>query len=122
MNNKDIAVLFLQMASSGKVNEAYSKFIGTGFRHHNPFFAGTAEALQAAMEENARKNPNKVFEVKRVISEGDHVVTHSHVKQKPDDLGIAVVHIFRFEMGKIMEIWDLGQPVPGETQNQYGMF
>ncbi len=122
MNNKDIAVSFLKMASSGKVNEAYSKFIGTGFRHHNPFFAGTAEALQAAMEENARKNPNKVFEVKRVISEGDHVVTHSHVKQKPDDLGIAVVHIFRFEMGKIMEIWDLGQPVPGETQNQYGMF
>lgn len=122
MENKDIAELFLKMASSGKVNEAYSKFIGTGFRHHNPFFAGTAEALQAAMEENARKNPNKVFDVKRVISEGDHVVIHSHVKQKPDDLGIAVVHIFRFEMGKIMELWDLGQPIPSETQNQYGMF
>ena len=122
MDNKDIAVSFLKMASSGKVNEAYSKFIGAGFRHHNPFFAGTAEALQAGMEENARKNPNKVFEVKRVISEGDHVVTHSHVKQKPDDLGVAVVHIFRFEMGKIVELWDLGQPIPSETQNQYGMF
>lgn len=122
MNNKDIAVSFLKMASSGQIEKAYAEFIGKEFRHHNPFFAGTAEALQAGMEENARKNPNKVFEVKRVISEGDYVVTHSHVKQKPDDLGAAVVHIFRFELGKIVELWDLGQPIPGESQNQYGMF
>jgi predicted SnoaL-like aldol condensation-catalyzing enzyme len=122
MNNKENAISFLEMASNGKVNEAYSKFIGTGFRHHNPFFEGSAEALQAGMEENARKNPNKVFEVKRAIAEGDFVVTHSHVKQKPEDLGAAVVHIFRFEMGKIVELWDLGQPISGESKNQYGMF
>ena len=71
MDNKDIAVSFLKMASNGQTGEAYAQFIGKEFRHHSPFFAGTAEALQAAMEENARKNPNKVFEVKRVISEGD---------------------------------------------------
>jgi predicted SnoaL-like aldol condensation-catalyzing enzyme len=122
MNNKESAISFLEMASSGKVNEAYSKFVGTGFRHHNPFFEGTAKALQEGMEENALKNPNKVFEVKRAIVEGDFVVTHSHVKQKPKDLGAAVVHIFRFEMGKIVELWDLGQPIPGESKNQYGMF
>jgi predicted SnoaL-like aldol condensation-catalyzing enzyme len=120
--NKENAISFLEMASSGKVNEAYSKFVGTGFRHHNPFFEGTAKALQKGMEENALKNPNKVFEVKRAIAEGDFVVTHSHVKQKPEDLGAAVVHIFRFEMGKIVELWDLGQPIPGESKNQYGMF
>jgi len=122
MDNKNIAVSFLKMASSGKVSEAYSKFIGAGFRHHNPFFEGSAAAPQAGMEENARKNPNKVFEVKRVIAEDNFVVTHSHVKQKPEDLGAAVVHIFRFETGKIVELWDLGQPIPGESQNQHGMF
>lgn len=120
--NKENAISFLEMASSGKVSEAYSRFVGAGFRHHNPFFEGTAEALQAGMKENALKNPNKVFEVKRAIAEGDYVVTHSHVRQKPDDLGAAVVHIFRFEIGKIVELWDLGQPIPGDTQNQYGMF
>ena len=122
MDNKNIAVSFLKMASSGKVSEAYSKFIGDGFRHHNPFFEGSALALQTGMEENARKNPNKIFEVKRVIAEDDFVVTHSHVKQKPEDLGVAVIHIFRFEMGKIVELWDLGQPIPKESQNQHGMF
>jgi predicted SnoaL-like aldol condensation-catalyzing enzyme len=121
-SNKDIAVSFLEMASSGKASEAYSNFIGSGFRHHNPFFEGSAQSLQAGMEENARQNPNKVFEVKRVIAEGDFVVTHSLVKQKPGDLGVAVVHIFRFENGKIVELWDLGQPIPEESPNKYGMF
>ena len=121
-SNKEIAVAFLKMASSGNVREAYSKYVGAGFRHHNPFFEGSAESLMAGMEENARQNPNKVMEVKRVIAEGEFVVTHSHVRQNPDALGVAVVHIFRFEQGKIMELWDLGQPVPEKSMNENGMF
>lgn len=120
--NKDAAVYFLKLAASGKVREAYSKFVGAGFRHHNPFFEGSAEALMAGMEENARQNPNKVLEVKHAIAEGDFVAVHSHVRQEPDDLGAAVVHIFRFENGRIVELWDLGQPVPEKSPNQYGMF
>ena len=121
-NNKDIAVSFLKLASNGAVREAYSKFVGDGFRHHNPFFEGSVTALSAGMEENARQNPEKVFEVKRVIGEGDFVAVHSHVQQKPDDLGAAVVHFFRFENGKIVELWDVGQPIPKESVNQHGMF
>ena len=121
-SNKDAAVTFLRLAASGKVREAYSKFVGPGFRHHNPFFEGSAESLSAGMEENARQNPDKVFEVKRAIAEGEFLVVHSHVQQKPNELGAAVVHIFRFEMGHIVELWDLGQPVPENSPNQYGMF
>ena len=121
-NNKDIAVSFLKLASSGEVHEAYSKFVGEGFKHHNPFFEGSAAALSAGMEENARQNPDKVFEVKRVIGEGDFVAVHSYVQQKPDDLGAAVAHFFRFEDGKIVELWDIGQPIPKESLNQHGMF
>ncbi len=121
-SNKDIAVSFLEMASSGEVDKAYSKFIGDNFKHHNAYYEGSADSLRNGMKENAIQNPNKVFEVKRVIAEGDFVVTHSHVKQTPDVLGAAVVHIFRFESGKIVELWDLGQPIPPESPNQYGMF
>jgi predicted SnoaL-like aldol condensation-catalyzing enzyme len=120
--NKDVAVNFLKLASSGAVREAYSKFVGSEFRHHNPFFEGTAAALSAGMEENALKNPDKIFEIKRVIREGDFVVVHSHVQKKPDDLGAAVMHIFRFENGRIAELWDVGQPVPANSPNQFGMF
>lgn len=74
------------------------------------------------MEENARQNPHKVFDVKLSIAEGDFVVVHSHVQQNPNDHGAAVVHIFRFEDGRIVELWDLGQPVPESSPNQYGIF
>ena len=121
-SNKKAAVSFLKFASNGKVSEAYSTFVGDGFRHHNPFFEGSADSLQAGMEENARQNPGKVLEVKQVIAEGEFVVTHSHVRQKPDDLGAAVVHIFRFAQGRIVELWDLGQPIPEKSPNQNGMF
>lgn len=121
-SNRNAAVSFLKMAGSGKVRAAYAKYVGAGFRHHNPFFEGSAESLMVGMEENARQNPDKVLEVKRAIAEGDLVVVHSHVQQKPGESGAAVVHIFRFENGRIAELWDLGQPVPEESPNQYGVF
>jgi len=121
-SNKAAAIAFLELASSGKVKDAYAKFVDSGFKHHNPFFEGSAESLKAGMEENARQNPNKVLEVKRAIAEGDFVAVHSHVKQKPGEPGGAVVHIFRFENGRIVELWDLGQPVQENSPNQYGMF
>ena len=120
--NKDAAISFLKMASRGNVRDAYSKFVGPGFRHHNPYFEGSAETLMAAMEENARENPDKTLDVKRAIAEGDLVAVHSHVRQRPDDRGAAVVHLFRFEEGRIVELWDLGQEVPEESPNQYGIF
>jgi predicted SnoaL-like aldol condensation-catalyzing enzyme len=121
-SHKAAAIDFLQMASSGKVEEAYRSYVGADFRHHNPYYQGDAATLKAGMEENARQNPNKVLEVKRAIAEGDFVAVHSHVRQKPGDPGGAVVHIFRFEKERIVELWDVGQPVPEDSPNQYGMF
>jgi predicted SnoaL-like aldol condensation-catalyzing enzyme len=121
-SNKEAAVTFLQLAASGRVREAYSMFVGAGFRHHNPYFEGSAEALMTAMEANARQNPGKVVEVKRAIAEGDLVAVHFQVRHQPGDLGWAVVHIFRFERGRIVELWDLGQEVPESSPNQYGIF
>lgn len=121
-NYKQAALDFLHLAAKGASREAFSKYVGQGFRHHNVYFKGDAETLMTAMEENARQTPDKVFEVKRALQDGDLVAVHSHVQQTSGDLGAAVVHIFRFESGKIVELWDLGQAVPAETVNENGMF
>jgi len=120
--HKDAAVSFLRLAGSGKVREAYERYVGASFRHHNAFFPGDRESLLKAMEENAAKNPSKVLDVKRVLEDEGFVVVHSHVRQHPDDRGAAVVHVFRFENGRIAELWDVGQPVPKDSPNQHGMF
>ncbi|WP_407658028.1 nuclear transport factor 2 family protein [Lederbergia citri] len=119
---KELAVSFLQLVTSGRVDEAYDRYIGPGFSHHNPYFRGDADSLKAAMKENAAVTPNKTFEVKHAIEEGEIVVVHSHIKQKPEDLGAAVVHIFRFNEEQIIEMWDLGQPIPENSPNENGMF
>lgn len=119
---KEKAVSFLQLAASREVREAYDRFTGPDFRHHNPFFRGDADSLMLAMEENAIKNPQKVLEVKRVIEDGDIVAVHSHVKQNQDDIGVAVVHIFRFHNDLIVELWDVGQPIPENSPNENGAF
>jgi hypothetical protein len=50
------------------------------------------------------------------------VITHSHVKQRPDDIGGAVVHIFKFANNKVVELWDLGQPIAKDSPNENGPF
>jgi predicted SnoaL-like aldol condensation-catalyzing enzyme len=119
---KEAAKDFLRLTASGKAREAYRKYVGPEFRHHNPYFRGDAETLMIAMEENAVKNPNKVLEIQRALQDENFVAVHSHIKQKPDDRGIAAVHIFRFQEDAIVELWDIGQPVPQDSPNQYGMF
>jgi predicted SnoaL-like aldol condensation-catalyzing enzyme len=119
---KEKAVSFLQLVASGEVREAFRRYISPDFRHHNPYFHGDAESLILAMEENAAVNPDKILEVKRVIEEGDLVAVHSHIKQKQDDIGSAVVHIFRFQNDFIVELWDVGQPIPENSPNENGVF
>jgi predicted SnoaL-like aldol condensation-catalyzing enzyme len=119
---KAAAVEFLTLVVSGKVREAYRRYVGPGFKHHNPYFRGDAASLMAAMEQNEAQSPNKVLEVQLVVEEGDRVAVFSHVRQSPDDRGAAVVHIFRFEGGRVVELWDVGQPVPDPVINEHGMF
>ncbi len=119
---KEAAMEFLRLVASGKVREAYRKHLGPNFRHHNPYFHGDAESLMAAMEENAAKNSDKVLEIQRVLQDGDLVAIHSRVRKKPDDPGIAVIHILRFQGNLIVELWDIGQAVPENSPNEYGMF
>ena len=119
---KDAAIEFLTLAAAGKVQEAYDRHAGSGFRHHNPYFRGDADSLKAAMAENAAQNPEKSLEVQMALQDGDRVAVFSRVRQRPGDLGGAVVHLFRFEGDRIAELWDVGQAVTEDSVNENGMF
>ncbi len=122
MTPKDIAVSFLQLVASGKIPEAYDKYVHPDFRHHNAYFKGDRESLKVAMEEAQRKNPNKILNIKMALEDADRVAVLSHVQQNPQDRGAAVVHIFRFDGNQVVEMWDPGQPIPENMPNENGMF
>ncbi|XDD49268.1 hypothetical protein AB3N59_12705 [Leptospira sp. WS92.C1] len=44
------------------------------------------------------------------------------MRENPEEPDIAVVHIFRFEEEKIVELWDLGQFIVKDSPNKNGSF
>lgn len=121
-SRKDLAVSFLQLASSGKVRQAYQTYVHPHFFHHNPYFRGDRESLLAGMEKGGVEFPNKVFEVVRALEDGDFVVVHGKIRLNPDMPEIALIHIFRFDSDLIIEEWEAAQEVPQESPNDNGMF
>ena len=114
------AIEFLQQAASGRAHAEAATHLAPGFRHHNPHFAGDGESLLTAMDKNAAQFPGTRLEVVHALQDGDMVSTLCKVQHTPDEAGYAVAHVFRFENGKIAELWDLAQEIPKETPNQYG--
>jgi predicted SnoaL-like aldol condensation-catalyzing enzyme len=122
MNNKERAISFLRLASSGNVREAYETYVHPQFRHHNPYVPGDRASLLAAMEENAVTFPQKEFEAVRALEDGDLVAVHGRVRLTPSRPWIALIHIFRFQDNQIIEEWEVGQEVPKESPNEHGVF
>ena len=57
------------------------------------------------------------------LPRGDRVILHSHWHGLSDDpRGEAVVDIFRLENGKVVEHWDVIQPIPETAANANTMF
>lgn len=119
---KEAAIEFLKLVVSGEIRSAYERHVGRTFVHHNPHFRGDAASLMAAMEEDAAANPGKILEIQLALQDGEQVAVFSRLRRNPDDRGGAVVHLFRFEEDRIVELWDIDQAVPEEVINDNGMF
>ncbi len=87
---KKIASSFLDLVVSGKVVEAYDTYVHPNFRHHNQYYKGNRATLMAGMEESNINFPHKVLEVKKILEDGDMVMTFSSVKMTADMPEIAV--------------------------------
>lgn len=122
MTQKQTAQHFLMLCAKGQSKEAFNLFVAKDFIHHNPYFRGDAQSLMRAMEEEAVRNPTKIFEVLRALEDGNLVAVHSRIRENVEDAGMAVVHIFGFSEGKIGELWDIGQVVPSDMINENGIF
>jgi predicted SnoaL-like aldol condensation-catalyzing enzyme len=121
-DEREIAIDFLTRAARGEARDAMRRYAAPDFVHHNPWFAPDAESLAVAMDANAREHPQKELHVQRTIAEGPLVVVHASVQHEPGQQPAAVVHIFRFEAGRIRELWDIGQEAPPDSPNTAGMF
>lgn len=118
----DIALAFEQLVVAGEVRTAYDRYVSSDYIHHNPWFEGDRESLILGLEGSAAEFADKEYAVQRVLEDGDLVAIHSRLRPMPQMPEMAIVHIYRFEGEKIVEEWDLGQPLPEDSPNEHGLF
>ena len=122
-HNKRTAVAFYtQVLNDKDPAGAVARYVGATYIQHNPDTADGKEALIESMRELFARAPQVHVEIKRVIAEGDRVAIHNLVTKTPGDRGAAGVDIFRLADGKIVEHWDVRQPVPEHSANDNTMF
>lgn len=121
--NKDLVLAFYEAAINRKDVDAAVAYIGPKYIQHNPRAADGVEGLKGFIGGYLKqKNPDLKATIKRVIVQDDLVVLHVHSLPEPGVLGTAIVDIFRVENGKIVEHWDVMQPVPDKMAHGNGMF
>src|SRR6516165_330400 len=102
--NKKIVAAFYDAAVNQKDFEKASQYLGARYTQHNPLAADGREGF------------------KRIFADGDYVIVHVHAVREPGTRGNAIVDIFKLENGKVVEHWDVIQPIPEKAANDNGMF
>ena len=120
--NKKNVVEFYEQAINKKDFDAASRYFGPHYIQHNPGAADGIEGFKQFLAFLRDKFPNYKSEIKRVVAEGDYVMLHVHNVREPGTRGRAIIDIFRLENGKIVEHWDVVQPIPEKAANSNGMF
>ena len=120
--NKKNVVEFYNKALNDKDFAAASKYLGSRYTQHNPVAADGPEGLKGFIQFLRDKFPNSRSEIKRVFADGDYVIVHVHAIREPGTRGRAIIDIFKLENGKVVEHWDVVQPIPEKAANTNGMF
>jgi predicted SnoaL-like aldol condensation-catalyzing enzyme len=125
--NAQTVIRFLTLAFiEGRPADAVSECVGSTYVQHSPTAADGAEAFITFAGELVRERPDLRVDMKRVIAGDDLVAVHSHVTGFDDpvdgvDRGYAAVDIYRLdETGRIVEHWDVLQPIAPELPHPNG--
>lgn len=115
--NKETVKAFYEAALNEKDFQKASQYMGTSYTQHNPAaedgpagFAGFLDYLRDTF-------PLSRGEMQRIWADEDFVILHVLEKRQPSDRGDAVVDIFRLKDGKVVEHWDVTQPIPEHSSN-----
>ena len=122
--NKAATLAFYRKALlDGEAEDAFRLYGGATYRQHNPLIEDGMEGVRKFVTWIRSIHPAAHGEIKRAFADGDHVILHSHWHGLSDNQrGEAVVDIFRLENGRVVEHWDVIQPIPDAAVNGNTMF
>ncbi|RQR45075.1 MULTISPECIES: nuclear transport factor 2 family protein [unclassified Burkholderia] len=120
--NRRTVLAFYEKGLNEKDADAALAYVGERYVQHNPNAADGRDGFRKFVAFLRDKYPQSHSEIKRSFVDGDYVILHVHAVREPGTRGSAIVDIFRLEHGKIVEHWDVNQPVPEQAANGNTMF
>lgn len=121
-NNRAAFERFVEIFYTQKrVREAFEFLVADDYRQHNPTIPDGPEEAIRMLTPKFDGSPDSRFEVQRILVDGDLAMVHVRASGpgRPD---AAVADIYRFEDGRIVEHWDVLQPVPERPVHDHPMF
>lgn len=104
-----------------QVRSAFETYVAPDYIQHNP---GLADGRDAAITMLAPMFADRghSFAIRHIVVDGDLAAVHIFVKPDPAARGAAVADFYRLKDGKIVEHWDVIQPIPEQSANTHPMF
>jgi predicted SnoaL-like aldol condensation-catalyzing enzyme len=120
--NSDNVVAYYTMAfNDGDARGAVAKYGGAEYIQHNPLAANGFDAFITFVESFKKAFPDAHIDIKRVVAQGNMVVTHALATGAVPvygPRGSKVVDIFRLDaQGKIVEHWDVLAQISATSAN-----
>lgn len=103
------------------VRQAFETYVASDYVQHNPGVPDGRDAAIALLQPMF-SDRNRSFEVRKIIVDGDLAAIHIFAKPDPSARGAAVADFYRLKDGKIVEHWDVIQPIPEKSANPHPMF
>ncbi len=120
--NRKVVLDFYEKGLNQKDADAAIALMGNRYVQHNPGAPDGPEGFRKFIGFLKEKFPNSKSEIKRSFVDGDYVILHVHAVREPGTRGNAIIDVFKLENGKIVEHWDVVQPIPENPANNNGMF
>jgi len=120
--NKKLVLAFYRKMIGDKDPEGARRYMGNPYVQHSAYAKDGFEGVAEFARQFKQDFPDHRYEVKKVIAEGDLVVLHLLGLNGLSPHGEQVVDIFRVRDGKVVEHWDVIQPLPEHSNNPNGHF
>lgn len=120
-NRRVITAFAEQFYGRKDLRGAFESYVTPDYVQHNP---GIPDGREAAIERLSAMfaNPETSFTVKRILVDGELACIHLHARPGRWEHGGAVCDLYRLQGGRIVEHWDVMQPVPEQAMNANTMF
>ena len=120
--NRALVIEFYDQFFNRHQVEQAARVVADDYKQHNPDVPDGKAPFVGYFTGYFKDNPQSRARIVRSATDGDLVYLHVHSTTGPQDLGQAVVDIFRVENGIIVEHWDVIQEVPAKAASDNTMF